>query len=459
MEYDVLIIGAGPGGYVAAIRAAQRGARVCVVEKNYLGGTCLNQGCIPTKTLITTTNLLRKFQKATRYGINCAAVNVDFPLLIQRKEKIVSALRQGVKELFKSYGIELVWGEARLKSTNSVIVEQKEINAKNIIVATGSKPTLINNIEVDEKDILTSDGILEIKEVPSSLLIIGAGVVGVEFASIFNTLGTKVTIVEMLPKIIPGIDEEISEILKKSLQKDGIEIKNNSTVKEVKREEGKIKVKILEENTVKETTVDKVLVAVGRTPLTKGLGLEEIGVKLDKAKIVVDKKMRTNIPNIYAIGDAIGGILLAHVASGEGIVASENICGKDTEVDYRAIPNCIYTYPEVASVGLSEEEAKQKGYKVVCGKFPFSAAAKALIEDERDGLVKVVADEETKEILGMHIIGHLATELIAEGVQGIKFEATIAEFERISHAHPTLGEAIFEAAQDVIGEAIDLRKK
>jgi len=468
-NYDVAIIGAGPGGYVAAIRASQLGGKVVVIEKDELGGTCVNRGCIPTKALLASAQLLDSLKKGSEFGIKSGEVCVDFSIIVKRKERIVKQLVSGIGQLFKSYGIEVIRGRGKLtEKIKGKLIEieiekedgsEEKVTAKKLIIATGSIPAQIPGISIDGRDVITSDEALELEEVPASLLIVGGGVIGVEFASIFNSLGSKVTIVELLPRIIPTEDEEISEELKKFLVKSGIEVNTEVKVREIVSANGKKRAIIETSRGKEEKIAQKVLIATGRKPYTEGLGLEKTGIGLDKGRILVNERMETNLPGVFAIGDVVGGVLLAHVASGEGIVASENAMGNQSKIDYRVIPNCIYSIPEVASVGLSEERAKEMGYEVAVGRFPFLANARATILGERVGMVKIVADRRNNEILGVHIVGPDATELIGEASLAIKARVTTKDLERMIHAHPTLSEAIFEAAHDVHGEAIDLKKK
>jgi dihydrolipoamide dehydrogenase len=468
-NYDIAIIGAGPGGYVAAIRASQLGGRVVVIEKDELGGTCLNRGCIPTKTLVVSARLLNSVKKGGEFGINSGEVSVDYSIITKRKERIIKQLISGIAQLFKSYDIEVIKGKGKLTDRikdklREIEVEKDDgsveiVVAKKLIIATGSVPAPIPGITIDERDVITSDQVLELEEVPSSLLIVGGGVIGVEFASIFNSLGSKVTIVEILPRIIPTEDGEISEQLKKSLVKSGIEVNTGVKVREIVSNNDKKKIIIETPGGIEERVAQKVLIATGRRPYTEGLGVEKTGIGIEKGRILVNEKMETNLPGIFAIGDVVGEVLLAHVASAEGIVASENAMGNQLTIDYRVIPNCIYSIPEVATVGLSEERAKEMGYEVSVGRFPFLANPRATILGERIGMVKIIGDKRNDEILGVHIVGADATELIGEASIAIKAKVTTKDLERIIHAHPTLSEAIFEAAHDVHGEAIDLRKK
>jgi len=468
-NYDIAIIGAGPGGYVAAIRASQLGGRVVVMEKEELGGTCVNRGCIATKALLASANLLNSVKKGSDFGINSGEASVDFSVIAKRKEKIIKQFVNGIAQLFKSHGIVLIRGKGRLteRIKDKMIEIEAEKNdgsvekvmANKLIIATGSVPAQIPGISIDKREVITSDQALELEEIPSSLLVVGGGVIGVEFASIFNSLGSKVTIVELLERIIPTEDGEISEELKKFLVRSGIEVNTGVKVREIVSDNGKRKVIMETPRGREEKVAQKVLIATGRRPYTEGLGLEKVGIELEKGRILVNERTETNLPGVFAIGDVVGGVLLAHVASAEGIVAGENAMGGQSKIDYRVIPNCIYSIPEVASVGLSEERAKEMGYEVSVGRFPFLANARATILGERVGLVKILADRKTDAILGVHIVGPDATELIGEASVAIKARVTTKDLERIIHAHPTLSEGIFEAAQDVHGEAIDLRKK
>jgi dihydrolipoamide dehydrogenase len=466
--YDVAIIGSGPGGYVAAIRAAQLGAKVCVVEKNRLGGVCLNRGCIPTKVLISCVDTLLRVRDASHFGIEVGGYEVDFPRMILRKDEVVSHLRRGIESLFKARKIEFIQGIARLISSNEIEVSKLEVGnqkleAKNIIIATGSSPLELPNLRFDGKKFLSSDQILNISETPKSLLIIGGGVIGCEFATIFASLGTKVTIVEMMEQILPQEDKEVAKKLELIFKKRGIEVLTKTKI-----------------DKVEEIKQEKTLVCVGRSPNTTDLGLEQAGIKLDKGRIAVNEYLQTNLPGIFAIGDCIGGYLLAHVASYEGVVAAENIFGKLRKVDYRVVPNCIFTNPEIGSVGLTKQKAGTRpaataspgagtspaatihsvaaplvgAFKAV--RFPFSASGKAAVLGETDGFVKIIADSQTDEILGASIIGPQATELIAETAIAMKLKAKASEISEIIFAHPTLSESIHEAFDALYERAIHL---
>lgn len=457
-EFDVLVIGAGPGGYTAAIRAAQLGGKVAIIEKQDLGGTCLNKGCIPTKALIASVHTLHCLKKAEEFGIIAKNVKIDFSAIMTRKERIVKRLRTGIKNLLKSYHIEVIKGQAYFVSPSTIKIEDKTLDIKKCIIATGSVISEMLGIKIDGQNIITSDDVIELEQIPSSLLIVGGGVIGLEFACIFQGLGSKVTIAEALSSILSSEDREISKALKSILAKRGMDIKTKTTVKEINLKDGKVEVILNSGENIEKILVEKVVITIGRKPQINNLGLENAGIFCEDGRIVVNNKMETNINGIYAIGDVIGGPFLAHKASAEGIVAAENALGRKTLIDYRAIPRCIFTIPEIASVGISEEEAKKKGYKVAIGKFPFMANGKAITTGDTTGFVKVVVDRETNAILGIHILGLQATELITQASLAIRLGCTINELNRIIYPHPTLSEAIWEAAQDVYQKAIDLPK-
>ncbi|MDL1956366.1 MAG: dihydrolipoyl dehydrogenase [Candidatus Desulfofervidus auxilii] len=457
-DFDLIVIGAGPGGYTAAICAAQLGGKVAIIEKGDLGGTCLNKGCIPTKSLIASIHILDCIRKAKEFGIVIEKEKIDFANVITRKERIVKQLRNGVNYLLKSYGIEVIKGNAYFISSSEVKVKDEIFRFKKCIIATGSIPSAIPGIEIDGENIMTSDELLEIKEIPFSLLIIGGGVIGLEFACIFQSLGTKVTIVEVLPYILPGEDREISQTLERILKKKGIDIKTNTTVREINYADKGLEIVLESSNGLSRLLVEKVLVATGRRPCIEGLGLENAGIVCENNKIIVNKKMETNIKNIYAIGDVIGAPFLAHKAYAEAMVAAKNVMGGETIIDYKAIPRCIFTIPEVASVGLTEEQAKEKGYKIKIGKFPFMANGKAVTLGEINGFVKVIVDKDSDIILGIHILGVQATEMITQAALAIDLECTTEKLIRIIYPHPTLSETIFQAVLDVHKKATDLPK-
>ena len=462
-DSDVIVIGAGPGGYVAAIRAAQLGATVTVVEKEFLGGTCLNWGCIPSKVMIAGVHALHDAKHAADFGVVVnGEVTLDFEKFSARRDKIVSVQRGGIASLFKKNKITHVEGMARFTDKNTIDVEKdgkkSTLKAKNFILAMGSTiivPPIPGLKGGREDGIWTSDDAVTAPFVPKKMLIIGGGVIGVEFGYVFNGLGTEVTMVEMMPRLIPMMDEDLGVELGKLLTRQGIKSMTSSAVEKLeKTKQGwKVTVKTGTEST--EHVADVVLVAVGRRAFTDKLGLEDIGVKLHRSGIEVSETLQTSVDNIYAIGDVTGRIQLAHVASYEGQIAAENIVkGSGREADYRAVPNCIYTVPEVASVGLTEGQAKEQGYDVVTGKFNFRPLAKAMASLEQDGFVKVVSEKKYGEVLGVHVVGAHATDLIAQAVVAIKLEATVDVMVDTIHAHPTMTEAFLEAYEDTHGMAI-----
>ncbi|MFB3897013.1 MAG: dihydrolipoyl dehydrogenase [bacterium] len=463
-DYNLLIIGAGPGGYVAAIHAAQLGLKVGVIEKAEIGGTCLNQGCIPTKALISTAQILDKLQQAAELGIEIqGTIKPDFAKMLTRKNKVVSINVNGIKSLFKSYSIELIRGNGRFINPQTISVTlpdgtSKPITADKFIIATGSRPSDLPNLAIDNQDIISSDGALNLPELPNRMLIVGAGVIGCEFAFLFQTLGVQVTVVELMPRPLITEDEEISQLIDRQFKKKKITLITNTQVTAVKKLESGAMVAELANGTTIE--VDKILVSVGRKVNTDNLGLAELGIALSKkGAIIVNEYMETNIPGIYAIGDVIGKLMLAHIASAEGMVAAENATGKKRAMDYRVAPWGVFTNPEIGHVGLTEKEAVEQGYQVSIGRFPFRALGKAHAVNEIEGLVKLVVDSHTDQILGAHIFGAHATELIHELAAAMQFEAGATDLGRLIHTHPTFSEAIAEAAHDVHQSAIHLPKK
>ncbi len=446
----VLVIGGGPGGYVAALRAAQLGAEVTLVENKALGGTCLNVGCVPTKVLLNTTELYQTILRGARIGLKAENVSVDWPALQKRRQQIVRRLVTGVGFLLRKANCQVITGTARLDGSNSVIVtdadgQTTKLTADRIIIATGSEPVQLPLPGLDLPEVIYSDAALSLPEVPNSLLIIGGGVIGVELASVYQTLGTKCIVVEMLPQILPTMDEELTEGIKNRLTSLGIEIYTSSQVLSCEPTAGGVTAKVKTPDKELEFTVSNVLAAVGRRPATSGLGLEEAGIQMERARITVDEYMQTSVPGIYAVGDAVGGVMLAHVAFAEGVVAAENALGTRKSIDYKTVPSCIYTQPEAASVGLTKKQALEAGYKIKVGRFPLIANGKALIEG-LDGFIKVIANERYGEILGVHILGPHATELIAEAALALKLEATVEELTATIHPHPSVSEAMAEAA-------------
>ncbi|MCD5401841.1 dihydrolipoyl dehydrogenase [candidate division NPL-UPA2 bacterium] len=454
----LIVIGAGPGGYVAAIRAAQLGSEVTVVEKSELGGTCLNAGCIPTKTLLASVEVLSLIREATKFGINVGEAAPDLAQMMSRKEKIVGQLRKGIEYLFQSRKIVLVRGSGKILGPGQVEVikdegSREELSADKIIIATGSESARPDLFPFEGEKIITSKEALSLEKIPGSLLIVGAGAIGVEFACIFAVLGTEITIVERLPQVLPTEDAEIARELEKQLKRKGIKIYAGTKIEAVASRQSLVHSLLSSGETIK---TEKVLVAVGRKLNSDNLGLEEAGIKTEEGRIVVNERLETNLAGIYAVGDVVGGALLAHKASTEGMVAAENASGQDSAMDYRAVPSCIFTRPEVASVGLTEQMAREAGHEVRMGKFPFRALGKAQAVGQVEGMIKIVADAESDEILGIHIIGPQATDLIAEGVLAMKAEVTAEELGRTIHAHPTLSEGLMEAAHAVHALAIHL---
>lgn len=461
---DITVIGGGPAGYVAAITAAQRQKKVILIEKEELGGTCLNVGCIPTKTLAKTAALHALIRRLEEFGLDATSTKVDWQGVQRRKEEIVASLRQGVAGLLRANNVEVLQGVARLTDRNTVEVARGgerayEVKSSRIILATGSIPGTLPTIEIDEEKILSSTGILRLDALPQSLLIIGGGVVGAEFASLFQLLGTKVFLVEILPRILPGIDEEIALLLQKQLNRQGVAIWTRTEVERIEPlEKGRMAVYCRNAEGTKKALVEKVLVAVGRKPATSGLGLEKIGVELEGNIIKVNKRMETNIPGIYAAGDVIGGYQLAHVAFAEGEVAALNATGETKEINYHSVPSCIYTHPEVAQVGLTEQEAREHYREFRVGKFPFKANGKALIEGKAAGQIKFIYEPTYGEILGVSIIGPQATELIAAACLAINNEITVEGLVDTMFAHPTISEAMREAGLVAMGRPLHFPK-
>jgi dihydrolipoamide dehydrogenase len=465
-DADVVVIGSGPGGYVAAIRAAQLGGRVVCLERKATewGGCCLNWGCIPTKTMIASVERLHAVRSAAKLGITIGGeVAFDFSKIMERKNKVVTTLRGGVEALLKSNHVRKVLGYGRLSGPNSVEVTAEDgsketIATKNIIVATGSAPVKLPVPGLEGENIWTSDDAVSTTFVPETMVVIGAGAVGLEFSYVFNGLGTKCTVVEMMDEVVPLGDAEMAAELRKYLTRQGIQFHLSSKVTKVERKDGKFTANVSGPKGDTEVECQVILVGAGRRAQTADLGLEAVGVEVTRAGITVDEHMRTNVPGIYAIGDVTGKFLLAHVASHQGIVAAENCMGHEAKMDYRAVPAPIFTEPEMSSVGMTEKEAREAGHDVVIGKFPFRPLGKAMAMDMQEGLVKVVSERKYGEVLGVHIVGPHASDLIHEAVTAIKLESTVEELMTMIHAHPTLAEAILEASLDVKGEAIHKMK-
>lgn len=466
--FDVTVIGSGPGGYVGAIRAAQIGLKVAVVERDPAGcgGTCLQRGCIPTKAMLFSADLYEDVQKGKEYGILTEGLSLDFPTVMKRKERIVKRLSKGIESyLFKKNKITLIKGQGRLDGPKAVVVEgeggETKVQTKNVLLATGSRPRGLPGIAPDGKVIVTSDEILALKEIPKSLVVIGAGAVGMEFASMFARFGSEVTVIEMLPRILPLDDEEISAEAHKVLAKHMTIYTGAKTEAVLKTADGVEVGFHTGEGEAKTVNAAMLLLAVGRGPVTDGLNLESTKVELDRGYVKVDHAMATAEPGVFAIGDMValpdrGHPQLAHVASAEGIGVAERLAGKGTEpLDYDRVPSATYCRPETAGVGLTEAEAKKRGYDVRVGRFPFANLAKPRIIGHPDGLVKVVSESKYDEVLGVHIVGPHATDLISEACVALRLEATTEEIFRTVHPHPTLPEAIMQAAEAVYGHAID----
>jgi dihydrolipoamide dehydrogenase len=470
-EYDVVVIGAGTGGYVAAIRAAQLGLKTAVVEKQKsLGGTCLNWGCVPTKALLEHAHAFKVIKGAKEWGVlGVSSPSVDMTQVHARKDRIVNGLTRGVEFLFKKNTIDWIRGTARLTGRAGALTvdvfegdKQTLVARKDIIVATGSSPRSVPGISIDGKRIITSDEAIHLKEIPRSIVVMGSGAVGVEFASIFNRFGADVTIVELLARLVPVEDEAVSTELEKNFRKQGITAHTGARVTSAQAGSDAVDVAIaLADGSTKNVRADYLLVATGRGPVTTGLNADGVGLQMEKGYIKVDAQYRTSVRGISAIGDVItlGGAhpQLAHVSSAEGIMAAERIAGQDVRpLNYDHVPGCTYCDPEIGSVGLTEAEAKQRGYDVRIGAFPFGVLARAKMAGETDGFVKIVADKKYDELLGIHMIGARSTELVAEATAALRMEATVEELIRTIHAHPTMAEAIGEAAHAAHGAAIHL---
>lgn len=455
-SYDVTVIGSGPGGYVAAIRAAQLGFKTAIIEKTSLGGTCLNVGCIPSKALLDSSehyhNAVHNF---AAHGIDVEAPKVNFSQMIQRKREVVDANVKGIEYLMGKNKIEVHKGIGSFKDATHVIVTKddgstEEIESKYIIVATGSYSTELPFAKTDKERIITSTEALELNEIPKHLIVIGGGVIGLELGSVYLRLGSEVTVVEFMDRIIPGMDGALSKELTKVLKKQGMKFHTSTKVTEVTNNGGGVTVKA-EDKKGEQLTFegDYVLVSVGRSPYTQGLGLENAGIETDeRGRIKTNAHLQTNVANVYAIGDVVAGAMLAHKAEEEGVLVAEQLAGEKPHIDYNLIPGVVYTWPEVAAVGKTEEQLKESGVKYKVGSFPFRALGRARASMDLDGFVKILADETTDEVLGIHIIGARAADLVAEAVVAMEYRASAEDIARMSHAHPTFAEAMKEAALD-----------
>lgn len=455
----IAVIGGGPGGYVAAIRAAQLGAQVTLIEREKLGGTCLNVGCIPTKALLHSAEVLTEAKNAATIGLLIPEVSYDWKKIQTHKNKISTKLAGGVKGLLNANGVTIISGSAQfLNDTVLLITEASgktaELQADKIIIASGSVPALPPIPGIDHPNCIDSTGALSLDQVPESLLIIGGGVIGVEMASVYNQFGSRVTVIEMQPGILPLMDGELGDMLRKKLVRDGIEILTGTQVLSIKAEDKQMTIQINQNGTISELTGDKMLVAIGRKAELAGLTLENTSIETDKKGIIVNSKMQTNVANIYAVGDCLGKTMLAHVASQQGEVAAENAMGHAASYDEKTNPSCVYTTPEFASVGLTQEDIRgsEKDYSI--GRFPLAANGKSVIMGDTEGMIKIISNKKYKEIVGVHILGPRATDLIVEGALALRLESTVSEIISTIHAHPTVGEAIKEAALATENRAI-----
>lgn len=461
IDADVCVIGSGPGGYVCAIRAARLGLRAVVVEEGKLGGVCTNTGCIPTKALLRSAEVFRLARDSATFGVNAADVSVDLPAMLKRKDRVTASLSRGIGALLKAVGVTVLEGRGRLAGPAAVEVSLSSgrtelVKAKNVVIATGSSPAIPPVPGFNLPGVITSDGALELESVPESLVVVGGGAVGVEWASFFATLGCQVTIVEMLERLVPLEDEEISAVLRTEFIRQGMKVKTSARVQAITGKPGALQVSLAGPAEAGETVAcAAVLNATGRRPNVRDLGLETAGVKLGPRGIEVDAHLRTNVGGVYAIGDVTGIKLLAHLASHQGVVAAENIAGRDMEIDYESVPAATFCSPEIASVGLTEAQARERFGDAVVGRFPYMASGRARAYGETEGLLKVVAAPQYGEVVGMHVIGAGASDVIAEGVLAIKLEATLDDLREVIHAHPTFAELAGEAAWEAIGEPIN----
>ncbi len=453
MDYDIVVVGGGPGGYVAAIKAAQMGKKTCIIEKASFGGVCLNEGCIPTKTLIKTANLLHEIKRADEFaieGIDVSKLSVSMEKLNKRKNMVVKTLVNGVSALLRKNKVTVVNGEAEFKDKNTLVVDGKNITSDYFIIATGSEAVMPTFIEYAGKtNILTSREALDLTKKPKDVVIIGGGVIGVEFAHVLSSVGSKVYVIELMPNILPMVDKEIALMAQKRLEKQNVVFNTDCKVKKI---DGK---KVIFTRNGKEEVleVETVIMAVGRAPVSKGI--EKLGLKMNKNAIATDLQLKTSIDNIYAIGDVNGVSMLAHTASHEGIIAVENICGHKESMNYDYVPSCIYLEPELASIGITEEQAKEKGLKVKVGRFAQVGNGKSLVEGDTDGMIKVILEEQTGEILGVHMMAKHATDMISEICVAMNLESTGTEILKSIHPHPTVSESIGEAFMSAVyGKAI-----
>jgi dihydrolipoamide dehydrogenase len=470
-EFDLVIIGAGTGGYVCAIRAAQLGQRVALVEKDRVGGVCLNWGCIPTKTLIASAEAYLQAQELASLGIQGAdSLAVDWPTMLARKDGVVETLVNGVVELLAGYGVELIHGHAQIlraaqpagPKTVAIALTaggQRTLETSNIVIATGSVSARPPIAGLDADSVVTSRGMLSLDAIPRQLVVIGGGVIGIEFAALFSALGAQVTVLEMLPYILPPVDREFAKRHRISLRQQGIDVQVNAQVQEVDRAGQDLVVRYTLKDRPQSVAADLVLNATGRVPFSDRLGLDEAGIQCQRGRIPVNSRLETNVPGVYAIGDVTGEVLLAHVASRQGEVAAEVIAGQDSQIDYRAVPNVVFSRPEIAGVGLTSQEAKEQGIDLEVGAFPFTASGKALAMGHTEGQARLLCEPGTGKILGMHVMGPGASDLIAEGALAVQMGLMARDLAETIHAHPTLPEAVAEAAREAaFGAAIHYRR-
>ena len=451
------IIGGGVGGYPAAIRAARMGAEVTLIEKDALGGTCLNWGCIPTKALLQSAGVVHTMKNSAHFGINCKGYEINFEAVMNRKNAVVSQLTRGVEGLLGSKKVKVIKGTASFVDSKTLQIAEtgEKVQGDKILIASGSKPGKIPIEGIDGPSVMDSTQVLAMNALPKSVVVIGGGVIGVEFAQFLNAMGTTVTIIEMLPNLIPGADKEIAQLLEKLIAKSGVKVITKAAVKSIANKKTESTVTYTVADKTETVSAEKIILTVGRKPDFSLLNVDKVGIKHEKGAIIVNSFMETNVPGIYAAGDVIGGIMLAHLASAEGECAVKNALGHREAMRYRAVPACIYTSPEVGSVGLSEEQAKES-HDIQVGRFPFRGNGKALVLNEVEGMVKIISDKKYGEVLGVHIIGPHATDLIAESVLGMNMEMTAEDLANAIHPHPTISEAVMEAAMALTGGPIHM---
>ena len=456
-KYDVIVLGSGPGGYVTAIRASQLGLKTAVVEKESLGGVCLNWGCIPTKALLKSAQVFEYLNHAEDYGLKATGVDKDFTAVVKRSRGVAEGMSKGVQFLMKKNKIDVINGFGKIKPGKKIDVDGKEYSADHIIIATGARSRELPNLKQDGETVIGYREAMTLKEQPKSMIVVGSGAIGVEFASFYNSMGTEVTIVEYMPHVVPVEDEDVSKQFERSLKKAGVKVMTGSSVEKVEKTKSGVKATVKTKKGEETLEADIVLSAVGIKTNIENIGLEDVGIVTDKDKIIVNDWYQTNMPGYYAIGDVTPGPALAHVASAEGITCVEKIAGMHAEkIDYSNIPGCTYASPEIASVGMTEKQAKEAGYALKVGKFPFSASGKASASGAKDGFVKVIFDAKYGEWLGCHMIGAGVTDMIAEAVLGRKLETTGHEVLKTIHPHPTMSEAVMEAVADAYDEVIHL---